>query len=83
MQVRVREWEYNGKAGTVADTKSMGVVADEVETILPDAVSTYKAKLNPEEEDSDIKKFDATEITWLLVKAVQELSAKVTALEAV
>ena len=83
MQVRVREWEYNGKAGTVADTKSMGVVADEVETILPDTVSTYKAKLNPEdEEDSDIKKFDATEITWLLVKAVQELSAKVTALEA-
>ena len=83
MQVRVREWEYNGKAGTVADTKSMGVVADEVQTILPDTVSTYKAKLNPEdEEDSDIKKFDATEITWLLVKAVQELSAKVTALEA-
>ena len=84
MQVRVREWEYNGKAGAVADTKSMGVVADEIETILPDTVSTYKAKLNPEdEEDSDIKKFDATEITWLLVKAVQELSAKVTALEAV
>ena len=83
MQVRVREWEYNGKAGTVADTKSMGVVADEVQKILPDTVSTYKAKLNPQdEEDSDIKKFDATEITWLLVKAVQELSAKVTALEA-
>jgi hypothetical protein len=83
MQVRVREWEYNGKAGTVNDSKNIGVVADEIENVLPDTVSTYTAKLNEgDENDSQIKKFDASEVTWLLVKAVQELSAKVTALEA-
>jgi hypothetical protein len=83
MQIRVREWEYNGKAGTVNDSKNIGVVADEIENVLPDTVSTYNAKLNEgDENDSQIKKFDASEVTWLLVKAVQELSAKVTALEA-
>jgi hypothetical protein len=76
MQVRVREWEYNGKGGTVEGTKGLGVVADEVMTILPNTVDTYEAKLeSDDEENTDIKRFDATEITWLLVKTVQEQQA--------
>lgn len=77
MQVRVREWEYNGKAGTVNDSKNIGVVADEIENVLPDTVSIYTAKLNEgDENDSQIKKFDASEVTWLLVKSLQELKAE-------
>jgi len=76
MQVRVREWEYNGKGGTVEGTKGLGVVADEVMAVLPDTVENYEAKLNADDEEvTAIKKFDATEITWLLVKTVQELKA--------
>jgi hypothetical protein len=90
MQVRVREWEYNGKGGTTEGMKGLGVVADEVMTILPDTVETYNAKLNAnDEETTAIKKFDATEITWLLVKTVQEqqtiindLKARIEILEA-
>jgi hypothetical protein len=83
MQVRVREWEYNGKGGTVEGTKGLGVVADEVMTILPDTVENYKAKLNTDDvESTDIKKFDATEITWLLVKTVQELKAELDSVKA-
>ena len=90
MQVRVREWEYNGKAGTVNDSKNIGVIADEVEDVLPETVSTYTAKLNEDDEnDSQIKKFDASEVTWLLVKSLQELKlendslkARIAALEA-
>jgi hypothetical protein len=90
MQVRVREWEYNGKGNTTEGMKGLGVVADEVMTVLPDTVETYNAKLNADdEEDAAIKKFDATEITWLLVKTVQEqqtiindLKARVETLEA-
>jgi hypothetical protein len=89
MQVRVREWEYNGKGGTTEGLKGLGVVADEVMTVLPNTVETYDAKLNAEDEETtEIKKFDATEITWLLVKTVQEqqtiindLKARITALE--
>lgn len=89
MQVRVREWEYNGKGGTTEGLKGLGVVADEVMTVLPNTVETYDAKLNADDEETtEIKKFDATEITWLLVKTVQEqqtiindLKARITALE--
>ena len=73
MQVRVREWEYNGKGGTVAGTNGLGVIADEIMTVLPNTVDNYEAKLNVnDEETTQIKKFDATEITWLLVKTTQE-----------
>jgi len=97
MQVRVREWEYNGKGGTVAGTKGLGVIADEIMTVLPNTVDNYEAKLNVDDEETiQIKKFDATEITWLLVKTTQEqqtliesqqsqidaLTARIEALEA-
>jgi hypothetical protein len=81
MQVRVRQWDYNGLGGTSDGTQGLGVVADEVMQVLPDTVSTYRAKLHAEDEaDTEIKKFDATEITWLLVKTVQEQQALVTSL---
>jgi hypothetical protein len=80
MQVNVKTWEYNGKGGTVKGTKGLGVVADEIKEVLPDTVDSYKAKLNhDDEEDTDIKKFDATEITWLMLKSIQELKATVDA----
>ena len=90
MQVRVREWEYNGKGGTTQGMKGLGVIADEVMIVLPETVENYDAKLNVDDEETTaIKKFDATEITWLLVKTVQEqqvlitaLTARITALEA-
>jgi hypothetical protein len=83
MQVKVKTWEYNGKGGTIAGTKGLGVVADEIKEILPDTVDNYKAKLNADDaEDSDIKKFDATEITWLMLKSIQEQQAMITELKA-
>jgi len=66
-------------------------------TVLPNTVDNYEAKLNVnDEETTQIKKFDATEITWLLVKTTQEqqtliesqqsqieaLTARIEALEA-
>jgi hypothetical protein len=76
MQVKVKTWEYNGKGGTTEGTKGLGVVADEIKEVLPDTVDNYKAKLNADDaEDTEIKKFDATEITWLMLKSIQEQQA--------
>jgi hypothetical protein len=78
MQVRVREWEHNGKGGIQAGSKGLGVIADEIELVLPDSVHTYEGKLNSEDEETtDIKSVNPTEITWLLVKTVQEQQAKI------
>lgn len=82
-QLQVRTWTYNGKGGSIAGAKGLGVVADELISVLPDAVMEQDVKLNPDDPDTvKLKNVDASEITWLLVKSVQELSAKVTALEA-
>lgn len=82
MKVQVREWEYNGKGGTVLGTRGLGVIADDVMKVLPNTVDTYDAKLNEtDEKTTAIKKFDASEITWLLVKTVQEQQAIITGLE--
>jgi hypothetical protein len=76
MQVNVKEWVYNGKGGTTKGMKGLGVIADDVMTVLPNTVDNYQAKLNTEDEaDTDIKKFDATEITWLMLNAIKELKA--------
>jgi hypothetical protein len=81
-QVNVKTWEYNGKANTTAGTKGLGVVADEIMQVLPETVDTYKTKLNVGDEiETDIKRFDATEITWLLVKAIQEQQEIITDLK--
>jgi uncharacterized membrane protein len=83
MQIRVCEWEFNGKGGTVEGMKGLGVIADEVMTVLPNTVENYDAKLNADDEETTaIKKFDATEITWLLVKTVQEQQVLITKLQA-
>lgn len=82
LQVNVKTWEYNGKGGTTLGTKGIGVIANEVENILPETVDTYRAKLNvDDEEEIDIKRFDATEITWLLVNAVKQLKAEIEQLK--
>jgi hypothetical protein len=76
MQVNVKEWTYNGKGGTTEGMKGLGVIADEIMTVLPDTVDTYQAKLNAKDKnDTGIKKFDATEITWLMLNAIKELKA--------
>jgi trimeric autotransporter adhesin len=81
-KVNVKTWEYNGKANTTAGTKGLGVIADEIMQILPNTVDTYASKMNPSDETlTDVKRFDATEITWLLVNAVKELKAEVDSLK--
>ena len=55
-------------------TTQIGVIAQELESILPDAVITNS--------DTTIKTVEGDSIKWYLVNAVKELSAKNDALEA-
>lgn len=82
-QIQVKQWVYNGKAGTPDGKSGVGVIADQIMTVLPETVSEYEGKLEPTDANTTlIKQFDASEIIWLLVKSTQELSAKITELEA-
>ena len=80
--IQVKNFEYklpeeisDGLTETDAIDKQgiqLGVIAQELETILPDMVTT---------ESTGCKTVDADNMTWYLVNAVQELSAKVEELE--
>ena len=81
--IKVRSWTYNGKGGTKQGRKAIGVVATEIEPYMPEMVIDTEGKLNPEDaETTTIKHVDALQMTWLLVKSVQELKAEVDSLKA-
>jgi trimeric autotransporter adhesin len=83
MQIQPKTWTFNGKGGTTAGLKGVGVIADQVQSVLPNTVSTYKAKLNESDAaETDIKQFNADEIIWVLLNSVKELKAEVDALKA-
>ncbi len=86
-QIQVRNFEYKTKddlaeleADGLVETDiiekegiQVGSIAQEIQAILPDCVT---------EQDTGVLAVNADNLTWHLVKAVQELSAKNDALEA-
>ena len=66
--------KYDLNQLAVQDTNlQIGVIAQEFESIFPNSVKT---------DDRGIKNVCEDEMIFAMVKAIQELSAKVTALEA-
>ena len=81
--IRVRNFEYrtedeitdfeNPKSAVVKkEGIQLGVIAQEIEEVLPDVVKT---------ESTGVKTVNADNITWCLVNAVKELSAEVEQLK--
>ena len=87
-KIQVRNFEYKKSDEIIADNpeledvidsisekptgQQLGVIAQEIEQILPDVVET---------QTTGIKTVNPDNLTWYLVNAVKELSAKNTALE--
>jgi Chaperone of endosialidase len=65
----------------VDETECVGLVAQEAETVMPDLVSKHDAYIDGEPVD-DHRILDASNVTWALVNAIKELTARVAALEA-
>ena len=78
--LQVRNFNYktqeeitvDGLIGCNAVGLQTGVIAQEIETVLPNAVSA---------DSAGCKQVNTDPVFWAMVKAIQELSAKVTALE--
>jgi hypothetical protein len=79
-QVQIKNFEFNGLGNSTEGDKGLGVIADEIEKVLPNTVKTIPTKLHPEDQERiDLKTFNSTELVYLLVNAVKELNAKVDA----
>jgi len=70
---------FDWKEGKGKDVKDdMGFIAQEVETVLPELIGDWKAG---EGEPDDLKSVKAGDLIPVLVKAIQELTARVAQLE--
>jgi len=81
-QLRGVTYNWNKASGKDTEIKQLGMIADEVEEIIPELVKTDSVKGSFDEKGLDnIKSLKYGNVVGLLVEAVKELSAKVTALE--
>lgn len=80
--IRPVKFRYNGKAGTLKDAEAIGVLGQEIETILPETVARAAAAGYGDEELYDLRIYDGNALTYVLVNAVKQLAARVDELEA-
>jgi endosialidase-like protein len=74
LKVRPVLFKYNGLAGTADDGKEyVGVIAQELEKVLPGMVSSRMATLHEgDEHQTTIRQVDPSAFTYLLINAVKE-----------
>jgi hypothetical protein len=82
-QVRPIRYHYNGKGGFTADGKEqISILAQELVTVFPECVGTFKAKLNDgDEEETELLNYNGHAITFALVNAIKELKAEIDTLK--
>jgi hypothetical protein len=76
-QVRPVRFRYNGAGGTPDGMEGVGVIAQEIEMVLPETVRRLPGETGLEE----VRIFDASPLTFMLINAVKELATRVEHLE--
>jgi endosialidase-like protein len=73
-RVRPVSFKYNGLGSTEDDGHEyVGVIAQELERVLPAMVSSRKAKLHPgDAQEIELKRVDPSDFTYVLINAVKE-----------
>jgi hypothetical protein len=79
--VRPVRYRYNGRAGTLPGQDGIGVLGQEIETIVPETIRRVTAAAPGEPAFDDLRVFDPSALTYVLINAVKELAAKVEHLE--
>jgi len=80
LKLEPKTFDYNGKAGLPQTKGNIGLIAQEAMLVLPETVNTYSAKLNEsDEEETELYNFDSHAVTFALINAVKELTAKIEA----
>lgn len=80
-QVRPVRFRYNGRAGTQAGLAGVGVLGQEIETVLPETVRRVASSATADQGFEDLRIVDPSALTYVLINAVKELAAQVDRLE--
>jgi len=77
VQINPVSYRLNGKAARPRGAEGIGVVAQDVINIAPYTISTFMAKLEPEDaEKTEFYSFDSSPFTFVLINAIKELKAQ-------
>lgn len=75
-------FKYNGMGETHDGHPGIGVIAQEIKPLLPYSVKEFPVKMNAgDQHDTDVLLFDSHALTYMLINAVKELSARLEQLE--
>lgn len=77
--VRPVRFRYNGRAGTKAGEAGVGIIGQEIEAIFPETIKRVSVPSEPGLDDMRV--FDASALTFILINAVKELATRVEQLE--
>lgn len=78
LQLEPVRFRYNGLGGLPRTTQEfVGLVAQQVQTILPSMIQRRRGRLRPEDEDTDLLTLDLNPLVYLLINAVKALYALV------
>ena len=82
LQINPVEYKYNGKAGFDENTGGIGIIAQDIQPILPETVNTYFAKLKEtDKKDTELLNFNSHALTFVLINAIKELKAEIETLK--
>lgn len=82
LQVRPVRYRFNGKAGTRRGLDAVGIVGQEIERVFPEMVERVPGEIEAGQPLDDLRLYNGSALTYVLVNAVKELAAKVEQLEA-
>jgi len=82
-QINPVRYTLNGLAGTPAGAQGIGVIAQDILQVAPYTVSTYSAKLNPDDlATTQLYSFNSGDLTFVMINAIKELNTDVRQIQA-
>lgn len=76
-----QRFEYNGLYGTPKGMAFVGLSAQQAQEIDPDLVKSFPAPRTPGDPEEDVLHLDASNLSYMLINAVKELTKRLEALE--
>ncbi len=75
-RIRPVRYRYTGACGTPKDLESIGVVGQEIEKVIPETVKKIAKGQCSNDELDDLRVYNSSALTYVLVNSVKELSSK-------
>lgn len=82
LKIEPKLYDYNGKAGFEKTKNNIGIIAQDMQKVMPETVNAYNTKLNEDDaEDTELLSFDGHAVTFALINAVKDLKAEIEELK--